>query len=164
MWYGATNPTQYPAMVLQARLTKTVNARVPLARGHGLDRRLRQERKPCSYLRRNPQEVIYTSHFRTRLCSISDRYRLGRQPVTYGAVLAYGGSMYSQATASPGISNKASCAHVIDRVAKTPGSGSVGAMEYGTMRAAIEGFGPALMIRGYSRKGAQPRLPRLRRS
>ena len=72
--------------------------------------------------------------------------------------------MYSQATASPGISNKASCAHVIDRVAKTPGSGSVGAMEYGTMRAAIEGFGPALMIRGYSRKGAQPRLPRLRRS
>ena len=40
----------------------------------------------------------------------------------------HGGSMYSQATASPGISNKASCAHVIDRVAKTPGSGSVGAM------------------------------------
>ena len=70
MWYGATNPTQYPAMVLQARLTKTVNARVPLARGHGLDRRLRQERKPCSYLRRNPQEVISQANFE-RACAAS---------------------------------------------------------------------------------------------
>ena len=54
MWYGVTSPTRDQARRItyslpQARLVKTVHAHYPLARGRGLDRRLRQDRKACSH-------------------------------------------------------------------------------------------------------------------
>ena len=86
VWYGDDSPhlasgeLSMLAACEQARLMKTVNRHVALARAHGRDRRLRQGRKPCSDPRRNPRAA--RCFLNLGMEARGGRYRLGHQPVT----------------------------------------------------------------------------------